>query len=92
VNSRPKDQITQVTIHRLHEAPEEGRPKCGFFQSFLEGGTEIPTGGNMETKCGAETERKAIQRLPHMGIHPTSVTNPRDDWGCQGLCADRSLI
>jgi hypothetical protein len=24
----------------------------------------------METKCGAETEGKAIQRLPHLGIHP----------------------
>jgi hypothetical protein len=28
------------------------------------------TRGNMETKCGAETEGKAIQRLPHLGIHP----------------------
>jgi hypothetical protein len=26
--------------------------------------------GNMETKYGAETEGKAIQRLPHLGIHP----------------------
>jgi hypothetical protein len=26
--------------------------------------------GNMETKCGAETEEKTIQRLPHLGIHP----------------------
>jgi hypothetical protein len=26
--------------------------------------------GNTETKCGAVTERKAIQRLPHLGIHP----------------------
>ena len=24
----------------------------------------------METKCRAETEEKAIQRLSHMGIHP----------------------
>ena len=31
---------------------------------------KILTGGNMETKCGAETERKAIQRLPNLGIHP----------------------
>jgi hypothetical protein len=28
---------------------------------------KILTGGNMETKCGAETEGKAIQRLPHLG-------------------------
>jgi hypothetical protein len=31
---------------------------------------KILTGGNMETKCGAETERKAIQKLSHRGIHP----------------------
>jgi hypothetical protein len=31
---------------------------------------KILIGGNMETKCGAETEGKAIQRLPHLGIHP----------------------
>jgi hypothetical protein len=27
------------------------------------------TGGDMETKCGAQAEGKAIQRLPHLGIH-----------------------
>jgi hypothetical protein len=26
--------------------------------------------GNMDTKCEAETEGKAIQRLPYLGIHP----------------------
>jgi hypothetical protein len=31
---------------------------------------KIHIGGNMETKCGAETEGKAIQRLPHLGINP----------------------
>jgi hypothetical protein len=25
---------------------------------------------NMVTKCGAETEEKAIQRLPDLGINP----------------------
>jgi hypothetical protein len=29
----------------------------------------ILTGGNLETTCGAETEGKTIQRLPHLGIH-----------------------
>ena len=33
-------------------------------------GYKILTGENMETKCGVDTERKAIQRLPHLGIHP----------------------
>jgi hypothetical protein len=26
--------------------------------------------GNAVTKNGAETEAKAIQKLPHLGIHP----------------------
>jgi hypothetical protein len=30
----------------------------------------IFTGGNVETKCGAETEGNATQRVPHLGIHP----------------------
>jgi hypothetical protein len=29
---------------------------------------QVLTGGNMETKCGAETEGKTIQRLLHLGI------------------------
>ena len=31
---------------------------------------KILTGGNLETKWGAETEGKAIQRLLPLGIHP----------------------
>jgi hypothetical protein len=31
--------------------------------------TKIPMEGVTETKCGAETEGKAIQRLPHLEIH-----------------------
>jgi len=34
---------------------------------LLRRGNKILTGEN--TKCGAETEGKAIQRLPHLGIH-----------------------
>jgi hypothetical protein len=41
-----------------------------MLQSFLEWGNKILKGGNMETKCGAETEGKVIQRLPHLKIHP----------------------
>jgi hypothetical protein len=33
-------------------------------------GNKIHMGANMETKCGAESEGKAIQRLPHLGIYP----------------------
>ena len=31
---------------------------------------KIPTEGDTGTKCGAESEEKTIQRLPHLGIHP----------------------
>jgi hypothetical protein len=37
---------------------------------LLRSRNKIHTGENMETKCGAETEEKAIQRLPHTEIHP----------------------
>jgi hypothetical protein len=37
---------------------------------LLRRGNKIPMGGDTETKCGVETEGKAIQRLPHLGVHP----------------------
>jgi hypothetical protein len=42
--------------------------------SVLIKGNKILTGANMETKCKAETEGKATQRLPHLGIHPRYQT------------------
>jgi hypothetical protein len=36
---------------------------------LLRRGNKILMGGNMETKCGAKTEEKAIQILPHLRIH-----------------------
>jgi hypothetical protein len=59
---------------------------------LLRRGNKILTGGNTETKCGAETEGKAIQRLPHLGSIPYTVTKPRHYCGCQEVHADRSLI
>jgi hypothetical protein len=37
---------------------------------LLRRGDKMPMGGDRETKCGAETEGTAIQRQPHLGIHP----------------------
>jgi hypothetical protein len=37
---------------------------------LLRKGNIILTGENTATKCRAETKGKAIQRLPHLGIHP----------------------
>jgi hypothetical protein len=53
---------------------------------------KILPGGNMETKCGAETEGKAIQRLPHQGSIPYIVTKPGSYCECCEVLADRSLI
>ena len=36
-------------------------------------GNKIPMEGVTETKCGTETERRTIQRLPHLGIHPIYI-------------------
>jgi hypothetical protein len=44
---------------------------------LLRRGNKILMGTNMETKYGAETEGKAIQRLPHPVIHPYTVTKSR---------------
>jgi len=47
-----------------------------MLQFFLEGARKIFIGGNTENKFGAETERKAMQRLPHLVIQPIQPPNP----------------
>jgi hypothetical protein len=47
---------------------------------------------NTETKCGAETEGKAIQRLFHLGSIPYTVNKTRHYCESQKVLADRSLI
>ena len=37
---------------------------------LLRMGNKIPMEGVTETKFGAETEGRTIQRLPHLGTHP----------------------
>jgi hypothetical protein len=37
---------------------------------LLRSRNKIPMEGATETKFGAETEGRTIQRLPHPGIHP----------------------
>ena len=52
----------------------------------------ILMGANMETKCGAETEGKAFQRLPHLGSILYKNSKPRPYCGYQEALADKSLI
>ena len=54
-------------------------------------GNKITVGEDTETKCGAETEGKAIQRLPYLGIYTYTVTKSRHYYGCQQVLADIAL-
>jgi hypothetical protein len=46
----------------------------------------------METKCGAETEGKAIQKLPQLGIYPIYSHQTQTLLWIPEVLADRSLI
>jgi len=50
-----------------------------MLQFFLEGGTKIFIGGDMETKFGAQTEEMAIQSLFHLGIQSIYIQPPNSD-------------
>ena len=65
VDISTKALTTQDTIHRPHKVQEEERPKYGYLGSS-EKGDKIFTGANMQIKCRAETEGKAIQRLSRL--------------------------
>jgi hypothetical protein len=58
------------------------------FSLLLRRGNKILTGGYMETKCRVETEGKAVQRLPHSGIHP----KPLYYCSCWKVLSDLNLI
>jgi hypothetical protein len=45
---------------------------------LLRRGNKILMGGDTETKCGAETEEKAIQRL-HPPGDPSNIKSPNPD-------------
>jgi hypothetical protein len=66
----PKAPNTQDKIHRQHEGQEVWVLRY-FFRKITNKENKILTGAKMEIKCRAETEGKATQRLPHLGIHPT---------------------
>jgi hypothetical protein len=55
----------------------------------------FPSKGNTNSKSGAETEEKAIQRLPHLGIHPICIpyVKPRHYcWHQEVICWQEPLI
>ena len=74
MDTSPEAWNTQDIINRSQEAQKEGRPKkedqSVDTSVLLRRGNKISTERVTETKCGAGTEGMAVQRLPHIGIHP----------------------
>jgi hypothetical protein len=56
----------QFTDHMKFKKKEDHSVDASVL---LRRGNKIPMGGKMETKCGAETDGKAIQRLLHLQLH-----------------------
>jgi hypothetical protein len=46
----------------------------------------------MNIKLGEKTEEMAIQRLPHLGIHPIYNYQTPHYYVCQEVFADRNLV
>jgi hypothetical protein len=53
---------------------------------------KILMGEYTKIECGAETEARASQRLPHLAIHPIYSHQIQTLCKCQEVLADRSLI
>jgi hypothetical protein len=60
----PKIQLTDTL------KPKKKKDQSVESSVLLRRRNKILTRGNMEIKCRAETEGKAFQSLPHLGIHP----------------------
>jgi hypothetical protein len=59
-----------LRIPKMQFLAQEGRPKSIDASVLLRRGNKTLKRGNMETKSRAETEGKATQRLPYLGIRP----------------------
>jgi hypothetical protein len=53
-----------------HMKLKKKKDQCVDTLLLFRMGNKIPMGAVTETKFGAETEERIIQRLPHPGIHP----------------------
>jgi hypothetical protein len=69
VDISPETQNTQDIIHRLQEAQKK-EDQTVETSVLLRRGNTIIMGGDTEANYGVETEVKAIQKLPHLVIHP----------------------
>jgi hypothetical protein len=60
--------------------------------AFLRRQNKITMGGDTETKYGAKTEGRTIQRLPHLEIHPIYSHQTQTLLWMPTSLANRSLI
>jgi hypothetical protein len=68
---------------KLKKTEDESVDPSFFFRRE----NKILMGANMEIKCRAETEGKAIQRRSHLGIHPRySHQTPTLLWMLRTAC------
>jgi hypothetical protein len=63
-----KLRISKIQFAKHMELKKEDQSVDTSF--LLKMGNKIPMEGVTETKFGAETEGRTIQRLPHLGSHP----------------------
>jgi hypothetical protein len=68
VNNSPKFGISKI-LFTDHMKPKKTEYQNVDASVLLRRVNKILIGGNMERNCGAETEGKAIQRLPHLRIN-----------------------
>ena len=53
-----------------HMKLKKKKDQSVYTSILLRRGNKIPMEGITETKCGAETQKMMIQRLPYLVIHP----------------------
>jgi hypothetical protein len=80
---------TQDTIHRPHEAQEEG---MWMLQSFLEGGTKYSWEEIYRLTLEYRLKERPYRGCPTQGCIPNTVSKTRHYCGCQEVLADRSVI
>jgi hypothetical protein len=66
----PKIKIPKIQFTDHMKVKKKKNQSVGALV-LLRRGNKIPMGGDTETKCGAENEGKATQRLPYLGIYTT---------------------
>jgi len=76
VDISTKSQNTQDTIHRPHEAQEEGRPKCGCFSHSYNGEQKYSQEEMWTQSLEQRLKERPFRDCPTWGSIPYMTTNP----------------